>query len=69
MAEGETGFLVDYPDSAALAAQVTRLLEDPALRERVGSAGRERVVAHYSAAGMVRQIEDLYATLLSAKTH
>jgi glycosyltransferase involved in cell wall biosynthesis len=69
MAEGETGFLVDYPDSAALAAKVTRLLEDPALRERVGSAGRERVVAHYSAAGMVRQIEDLYATLLSAKTH
>jgi glycosyltransferase involved in cell wall biosynthesis len=69
MAEGQTGFLVDYPDSAALAAKVTRLLEDPALRERVGSAARERVVAHYSAAGMVRQIEDLYATLLSAKTH
>jgi hypothetical protein len=34
----------------------------------VGAAARERVVERYSAAGMVRQIEDLYATLLHGKT-
>jgi glycosyltransferase involved in cell wall biosynthesis len=68
MEEGRSGFLVPYPDSAALATKVIRLLEDPALRERVGVAARERVVERYSAAGMVRQIEDLYASLLRGKT-
>ncbi len=68
MEEGRSGFLVGYPDSRALADKVTRLLEDPALRERVGAAARERVVELYSAAGMVGQIEDLYATLLHGKT-
>jgi glycosyltransferase involved in cell wall biosynthesis len=68
MEEERTGFLVSYPDSAALATKVIRLLEDRTLRERVGAAARERVVERYSAAGMVRQIEDLYATLLHGKT-
>src|SRR5688572_1581694 len=58
--EGRSGFLVDYPDSAALARKVLALLRDPELRGRVGGAARERVVERYSAAGMVRQIEDLY---------
>jgi glycosyltransferase involved in cell wall biosynthesis len=66
--EGRSGYLVSYPDSAALATKVTRLLEDPALRESVGAAARERVTRRYSAAGMVRQIEDLYASLLRGKT-
>jgi glycosyltransferase involved in cell wall biosynthesis len=66
--EGRSGYLVSYPDSAALATKVTRLLEDPALRESVGAAARERVARHYSSAGMVRQIEDLYASLLRGKT-
>jgi hypothetical protein len=34
----------------------------------VGAAARERVTRRYSAAGMVRQIEDLYASLLRGKT-
>jgi L-malate glycosyltransferase len=66
--EGRSGFLVRYPDSAALADRVSRLLEDPTLREQVGGAARDRVALRYSAAGMVRQIEDLYATLLHGKT-
>ncbi len=65
--EGETGFLVDYPDSATLASRVSALLADRAVGERVGRAARERVVAAYSAASMVRQIEDLYAKLLREK--
>jgi L-malate glycosyltransferase len=67
--EGISGFLVRYPDSPALASKVLGLLEDGARRERVGAAARQRVVDRYSAAGMVRQIEDLYATLLRGKTH
>ena len=65
--EGRSGFLVDYPDSAAMAARLLELLRDPSLRRAVGDAARRRVVAAYSATGMVRQIEDLYATLLNGK--
>ena len=65
--EGRCGFLVDYPDSSAMASKLAPLLTDPELRRRVGDAARERVVASYSAAEMVRQIENLYVHLLGGK--
>lgn len=37
---GETGLLVPARDAAALAAAMQRLVEDPALRRRLGDAGR-----------------------------
>lgn len=39
--DGETGFLVPPGDARALAERIRDLLEDPALRERMGRAGRE----------------------------
>ncbi|MFN2375500.1 MAG: glycosyltransferase [Candidatus Binatia bacterium] len=65
--EGVSGYLVDYPDSPTMAARLAVLLADAPLRRRVGEAARRRVVAAYSAIGMVRQIEDLYAKLLNGK--
>jgi glycosyltransferase involved in cell wall biosynthesis len=47
--DGETGFLVEPRDPAALATNVIRLLQDPALRARMGAAGRARVEEHFSA--------------------
>ncbi len=43
VADGETGYLVPPGDARALTAAVTRLVADPALRERLGAAGRRRV--------------------------
>lgn len=40
--DGVTGFLVPHGDDAALAAALDRLLDDRALAERMGDAGRER---------------------------
>jgi glycosyltransferase involved in cell wall biosynthesis len=39
---GEGGLLVDPRSESELAAALTRLLEDPALRERLGTAGRKK---------------------------
>jgi phosphatidylinositol alpha-1,6-mannosyltransferase len=47
--DGETGLVVGQPDDpAAVAAQLARLLDDPAARARMGAAGRERAVAELS---------------------
>ena len=46
--EGETGFLVEPDDPAALAATAIRLLGDQALRRRMGAAGRAAVESHYN---------------------
>ena len=46
--EGETGFLVDPDDPAAVAAVAIRLLGDDGLRRRMGAAGRAAVETHYN---------------------
>ncbi|MDQ1029660.1 glycosyltransferase involved in cell wall biosynthesis [Streptomyces umbrinus] len=46
--DGETCLAVRPGDAGALAAGLSRLLGDPRLRERLGSAGRERVLRHFT---------------------
>lgn len=46
--EGETGLLVDPDDPAALAAAAVRVLDDVALRRRLGAAGRAAVEHYYN---------------------
>lgn len=46
--ENETGYLVEPDDSAALAARLITLLDDPARRERLGEAGRRLVASRYN---------------------
>lgn len=47
-ADGNTALLVPPGDAGALAAAMGRALDDPGLRERVGAAGRTRVLAGYT---------------------
>ena len=45
---GETGLLVEPNDPDALAHAIRTLLDDPALRERLGARGRERVMRRFT---------------------
>jgi phosphatidylinositol alpha-1,6-mannosyltransferase len=46
--DGETGFVVPPEDAGAVAAAVGRLLEDEALRRRMGRTARELAVTYYN---------------------
>lgn len=48
VAEGETGFVVDGRDAAAVTEPLVRLLSDPALRATMGTRGREWVQERWS---------------------
>jgi glycosyltransferase involved in cell wall biosynthesis len=61
---GETGFLADPGDDAAIARYVQMLLEQPDLRARMGAAGRERVVANYSSASVAARFTQAVGHLL-----
>jgi len=55
----ETGLLVPPATVAPLAAALTRLVADPALRHRMGAAGRARAVALYDEAAVLVRTLDL----------
>jgi glycosyltransferase involved in cell wall biosynthesis len=48
--EGETGLLVPRMQSEPLAAALSRLAADPALRARMGQAGRARAAERFDEA-------------------
>lgn len=56
--DGATGFLGS--DLEGLALGMARLVSDPALRERQGKAGRDRVLAEFDALRKIEEWESLY---------
>jgi glycosyltransferase involved in cell wall biosynthesis len=66
VADGVTGFLVPPGDSKALADRIERLLAEPALRERMGRAGRESIGA-CSVERQVDQIIEVYGRAIAAR--
>jgi glycosyltransferase involved in cell wall biosynthesis len=55
-----TGLLVPPGDPSACAAAVMRLLADPALRARLGAAGRVHAAAHFDPAIHAQRVLDAY---------
>ncbi|HEX4217875.1 MAG TPA: glycosyltransferase family 4 protein [Acidimicrobiales bacterium] len=63
--DGETGLLVPPNDPDALAGAIGRLLDDPALRTRLGEAGRERVLGRFTWEVTARGTSDQYQALMA----
>lgn len=58
------GLLVPPGDAAALREALRALLDDPGRGARLGAAGRRHVLAHFTAAAVVPQLEEVYARVL-----
>jgi glycosyltransferase involved in cell wall biosynthesis len=64
--DGKTGFLVPPRDPDALADRLSRIARDPALGERLGQAGLERVHASFTWARVARMLEEVYRRVARA---
>jgi glycosyltransferase involved in cell wall biosynthesis len=58
--DGKSGLLLPEPDVSALAAAVTRLLDDAALRNQLGQAARRTIEERFTADRMIDRTLDLY---------
>jgi glycosyltransferase involved in cell wall biosynthesis len=58
---GRNGLLVAPGDVSALAAGMSALARDEALRARMGAAARARVLAEYTLELMIERTEEVYS--------
>jgi glycosyltransferase involved in cell wall biosynthesis len=65
--DGVTGRLVPPRDPAVLARALIELIRRPDEREKMGAAGRARMLEKFSAEAMVTATEALYLKILSEK--
>jgi glycosyltransferase involved in cell wall biosynthesis len=65
--DGVSGLLVEPGDPHALAAAIARLLDDPLLASRLGSAAKNVIKDQFSIVRMIEDTERLYRRLLDRK--
>jgi glycosyltransferase involved in cell wall biosynthesis len=62
--DGETGFFVNVGDGVGYAQFADRILADPQLAQRLGSAGRKRMQENFSLEKMVEAHVELYRDVM-----
>jgi glycosyltransferase involved in cell wall biosynthesis len=65
--DGVDGFLAAPRDAAAMADRLATLAADPALRQKMGAAGRDRVLERYSVQRLIDDVDGLYRRLLQPR--
>jgi glycosyltransferase involved in cell wall biosynthesis len=68
VSDGQTGLLVPVHDEARLTAAIEALLIDPALRHRMGAAGRRKAEAEFDDRAVVAKTMDAYERVLRLAT-
>ncbi len=63
---GDAGLLFPEADVEALAAQLQRLLDDPARRAALAARGRERVLSQFTMASIAQRTVAVYQEILAA---
>ena len=63
--DGATGLYVHPQRGKELAEALARLIDDPALRERMGKAGRQRVLELFDQRMQIDRMEQVYNNLLT----
>jgi glycosyltransferase involved in cell wall biosynthesis len=64
--DGVSGLVVPPGDDSAIANAVRKLAADPAARQNMGEAARERIRLHFNIENTVRQTLELYQAVLAA---
>jgi len=66
--EGESGFIVEPGDPAAIRDRILRLYNDRELRERMGAAARQRVLTEFTIEKTARETISVYRELVGPAT-
>ena len=66
--DGVDGLLTPPSDDAALASAIARLMDDAALRQKLGRAGRKRVIERYNLRPNVGRLAEVFAAHLEEST-
>ena len=63
--DGENGYLVNPTETEKLSETIIRLLNDDALRGRIGARGKEHVLSNYQVGSYVQAMEKMYMKVLN----
>lgn len=65
--DGQTGFLVEQKDAAALAAAIQKFLADPTLAPKMGKRGRKFIVDNYSWEKIGERYQRVFEDVLTSR--
>lgn len=67
ISEDKTGLLFTVGDVTELSRQMCRLVQEPELREALGSAAKQRVAADFMEEDVVKRYVDFFTDVLATK--
>jgi glycosyltransferase involved in cell wall biosynthesis len=66
--DGVSGLLVDEGDLMAMAAAMTRMVDEPDLAARLGAAGKRRAAANFTVRHHLEQVSGLIESLATVQS-